>query len=428
MKLRRIVTCVVFLLLTASMAFAGGAQEKEEGVAEIQFSISPREVGKVIPSFIEGFEAENPNVKVDWLQVPGVPNEQHTLYVTKMASQDNQPDVLALDVIWPGEFIANGWAEPLDQYMDSSVFDQYLDGMMNAVTLNGEHYGVPLYTNAIHFFYRKDLLDKYGYEVPKTWEELISTAEDITAKEQNPDLNGYISMWAQIEGLFMNYLQFMWGAGGSFFDAKGNPTVDTAAAKKALQTMVDMVDDGVAPKSILTYKPNDAMALFRQGRAVFMVVQDFVWPMLNADDSPVKGKVGMTRVPYFEGNSSADTVCMGGWILTVNPYSDNKAAAAEFIKYITNKENAFKMAVETGSMPARKDMQSNDALFEEYPIAEQLYADFAVGDVRPSAAAGKNYPELSHIMQAEIHAALTGRKSVDDALAAAQAQIDELLE
>lgn len=428
MKLHRIVTCVVFLLLTAAMAFAAGDQEKEEGVAQIQFSISPREVGKVIPSFIEGFEAENPEVKVDWLQVPGVPNEQHTLYVTKMASQDNQPDVLALDVIWPGEFIANGWAEPLDQYMDSADFDQYLDGMMNAVTLDGEHYGVPLYTNAIHLFYRKDLLDKYDHEVPQTWEELIATAEDITEKEQDPDLNGYISMWAQIEGLFMNYLQFMWGAGGSFFDGNGNPTIDTPAANKALQTMVDMVDDGVAPESILTYKPNDAMALFRQERAVFMVVQDFVWPMLNEDDSPVQGKVGMTRVPYFEGNSDADTVCMGGWILTINPYSENKEAAAEFIKYITNEENAFNMAVETGSMPARKDMQSNEALFEEYPIAEQLYADFAVGDVRPSAAAGKSYPELSHIMQSEIHAALTGQKSVDKALAAAQSQIEKLLE
>ncbi|MFW5715211.1 MAG: ABC transporter substrate-binding protein [Spirochaetota bacterium] len=428
MKLHRIVTCVVFLLLTAAMAFAAGDQEKEEGVAEIQFSISPREVGKVIPSFIEGFEAENPDVKVDWLQVPGVPNEQHTLYVTKMASQDSQPDVLALDVIWPGEFIANGWAEPLNQYMDSADFDQYLDGMMNAVTLDGEYYGVPLYTNAIHLFYRKDLLDKYDHEVPQTWEELIATAEDITEKEQDPDLNGYISMWAQIEGLFMNYLQFMWGAGGSFFDENGTPTIDTPAAKEALQTMVDMVDDGVAPESILTYKPNDAMALFRQERAVFMVVQDFVWPMLNDDDSPVKGKVGMTRVPYFEGNSDADTVCMGGWILTINPYSENKEAAAEFIKYITNEENAFKMAVETGSMPARKDMQSNEALFEEYPIAEQLYADFAVGDVRPSAAAGKSYPELSHIMQSEIHAALTGQKSVDKALAAAQSQIEKLLE
>ncbi|MFW5711627.1 MAG: hypothetical protein ACOCZA_06745, partial [Spirochaetota bacterium] len=116
------------------------------------------------------------------------------------------------------------------------------------------------------------------------------------------------------------------------------------------------------------------------------------------------------------------------WILTINPYSENKEAAAEFIKYITNEENAFKMAVETGSMPARKDMQSNEALFEEYPIAEQLYADFAVGDVRPSAAAGKSYPELSHIMQSEIHAALTGQKSVDKALAAAQSQIEKLLE
>lgn len=426
MKMKKTGLILAFLIITASFLFAAGQQEGMDEVKEIQFSISPREVGKVIPGFIEEFEKENPNIKVDWLQVPGVPNEQHTLYVTKMASMDSQPDVMALDIIWPGEFIANRWAEPLNDYLDASFFDQYLPGMMNSVTLDGKAYGVPLYTNAIHFFYRKDLLDKYGYDVPKTWSEMNTAAQDILAQENDPDLNGYISMWAQIEGLFMNYLQFFWGAGGSFFDDQGNPTVNTSAGKTALQTMVDMIDSDIAPSSILTYTPNDAMALFRQGRAVFMVVQDFVWPMLNEEGSPVKDKVGMTRVPYFEGNSDANTVCMGGWILTVNPYSEHKEAAVEFIKHITSSENAFTMAVETGSMPGRNDMQENEELFKQYPIAEQLYADFSVGDVRPSAAAGENYPELSHIMQSEIHAALTGKKNVDEALSDAQKQLNKL--
>ena len=122
----------------------------------------------------------------------------------------------------------------------------------------------------------------------------------VTQNEQDPDLNGYISMWAQIEGLFMNYLQFLWGAGGQFFDANGKPEVNSPEAVKALSTMVDMIYKyKVAPESILTYKPNDAMALFRQGRSVFMIVQDFVWPMLNEEDSPVKGNVLMDRGTLF---------------------------------------------------------------------------------------------------------------------------------
>ena len=417
-------------VLMASALFAAGGQEEaaSEGPVTIQLGISTREIGAAMPELLEGFEAANPNIKVDWNKVPGVPNDQHTLYVTNMMAMAEEPDVLAVDVVWPGEFIANGWTEPLNDYFSDAELGNYLDGMMNSVTLDGKVYGVPLYTNAIHFFYRKDLLDKYGMDKPETWEELIETAMTIVEKEGDSDLNGYISMWAQIEGLFMNYLQFMWGAGGQFFDASGKPSVDTPEAVKALQTMVDMIYKyEVAPESILTYKPNDAMALFRQGRAVFMIVQDFVWPMLNEDDSPVKGKVVMDRVPYFDGNADANTVCMGGWILTVNPFSEHKAEAAELIRYLTSKESGTALGTKSGCMPAVKGMENNAELLAAYPIAETLYKDFSVGDVRPSAQAGKNYPELSHIMQKEIHAALLREKSPSQALGDAQAALEKLL-
>ena len=158
-----------------------------------------------------------------------------------------------------------------------------------------------------------------------------------------------------------------------------------------------------------------------------MVVQDFVWPMLNASDSPVAGKVGMTRVPYFAGHPNTSTVCMGGWILVVNPFSQHKAEAASFIKYITSEQSGLKLAEETGSMPALNGMQDNQELLKAYPIAKQLYADFAVGNVRPSARAGAKYPELSHEMQLEIHSALVGEKTPAKALADAQANIAKLL-
>ena len=425
---RKIVFCMFIGLVLLSSVLAGGQEEKSTGPVTVQLGISTREVGAAMPDLLSGFEAANPGIKVDWNKVPGVPNDQHTLYVTNMIAQSDQPDVIALDVIWPGEFIANGWAEPLNSYFTKQELGNYLEGMMNSVTVGDNVYGVPLYTNAIHFFYRTDLLEKYGYAVPKTWEELISAATDIVQKENDPDLTGYISMWAQIEGLFMNYLQFLWGAGGRFFDAGGKPTVNTPQAVKALGTMVDMIyKDKIAPESILTYKPNDVMALFRQGRAVFMVVQDFVWPMLNEDDSPVKGRVQMDRVPYFKGNAGASTVCMGGWILTINPFSRHKEEAAALIKYLTSSDSGLQLAIKSGCMPAVKGMESNQELLESYPIAKVLYKDFSVGDVRPSASAGANYPELSHIMQKEIHAALLRVKTPEAALADAQAELLDLL-
>lgn len=426
----KVLILILLALLSTGFAFATGKGEAKAVTekATVQLAISPREVGKIIPPLIEDFQSKNPNIEVEWLKVPGVPGEQHTLYVTNLAAQAEQPDVIAVDVIWPGEFIANGWAEPLNEYFSAKELKPYLEGMLNSVTVGDKVYGIPLYTNAIHFFYRTDLLEKYNHKVPDTLEELVAVAQDILKKENDPNLTGYISMWAQIEGLFMNYLQFFWGAGGQFFNNQGKVAVNTPAGKKALQTMVDFIyKHKIAPESILTYKPNDAMALFRQGRVIFMVVQDFVWPMLNADDSAVKGKVMMKRVPYFEGYSKTRTVCMGGWILIINPYSKYKEASAKLIKHMTTLEAGLNMAVETGSMPALKGMEKNEQLLSSYPIAKVLYEDFAVGDVRPSAQAGAKYPELSHLMQKEIHAALTRQKSVDQALADAQAAAEALL-
>jgi len=423
----------LLVLLVAAVlspaAFAGGGAEKKAGPVQVQLAISNREVGAAMPEILAAFETENPSIKVDWNKVPGVPNDQHTLYVTNMTAAADQPDIVALDVIWPGEFIANGWAEPLGKYLTPGIEKNYLPGMMNSVMKDGKIYGLPLYTNAIHFFYRKDLLAKYGLQAPKTWEEMIEQAKLVTQKEGNPDLKGYISMWAEMEGLFMNYLQFFWGAGGSFFNAAGKVDVNGPAGLKALKTMIAMIrDDKIAPESILTYKPNDAMALFRQGRAVFMVVQDFVWPMLEANDSPVRGKVAMDRVPYFKGFEKANTVCMGGWILSLNPYSKHKAEAVRLMEYLTSEKSGLLLATKAGCLPARAGMDRNQALLKAYPIAETLYKDFAVGDVRPSALAGKNYPELSHIMQREIHSALLGKKTAEQALGDAQRAIEKLLQ
>ena len=157
-------------LLMLSSAFSAGSQEDAGGgPVTIQLGISTREVGAALPELLESFAAVNPDIKVEWNKVPGVPNDQHTLYVTNLMAQAEEPDVMALDVIWPGEFIANGWAAPLNDYFNAEDLNQYLDGMMNSVTLDGQVYGIPLYTNAIHFFYRKDLLDKYGLEKPETW-------------------------------------------------------------------------------------------------------------------------------------------------------------------------------------------------------------------------------------------------------------------
>jgi multiple sugar transport system substrate-binding protein len=401
--------------------------QAEENI-KLVLSIGPRGFGEVAPDHIKGFMQKHPNIEVEWLKISDVPNESRNFYVTNLTAKNSTPDVIAVDVIWPGDFAKRGWIEPLEEYFDQKEINQYIPDFASAAMVDGKLYAIPLYMDGTHLFYRKDLLEKYSFEPPKTWEELIMQAKTITEGEDNPDLVGFISMWAKIEGLFMNWLSFFYGAGGQFFDAEGNLTVNSPEGINALQTMVDILyKHKITNDSILTYRPDDARVLFQQERAVFLMVQDFVWAALTADDSPVKDKVEFTRNPYFEGHSEGHSTAIGGFLLTINANSEHKQEAAELIRYFTSYDAQLKAALISAKAPTISAVYNDPTLAEKRPDLAKLGKNFDVGVVRPSAQTGAKYPQVSEIMQLEITAALHQQKTPEQALTDAETQLKALL-
>ena len=417
------------LLLTALLLTTVGvfAQDDQENVTIIH-SQDSRAMGAVLPIHVENFNDLQDAITVEWENISGVPDEQRNLYVTRFTAGSSTPDVLAVDIILVGDYAARGWLEPLNQYFDEGELEGFLGDFADAATVDGQLYAMPMYVDGIHLYYRTDLLEKYDFEPPETWEELIMQANTILEGEDDPNLTGFTSMWADIEGLFMNWLGFFWGAGGQFFDEEGNVAINNEAGLTAMQTMVDMLyEHEIASDSILTYRPDDARILFQQGRAVFLMVQDFVWQPLTSEDSPVADVVDFKRVPYFEGFEDTNTTPLGGWLLAINANSDHKEEAAEWIGYVTSAEAQLTTAIEQGRLPTRVSVYDDPALDENFPVAADQGANYEVGNVRPSAQTGALYPQVSDIMQTEVTEALFQRKSPEEALADAEERINEVL-
>ncbi|MCY4465277.1 MAG: ABC transporter substrate-binding protein [Chloroflexi bacterium] len=410
-------TLVLLCLMLTMPALA------QDDMAELTISIGARGFGDAAPVLIEACEAEVGGINVEWERISDVPNESRSIYVTNFTARNPKPDIIAVDVIWPGDFAARGWIAPIEDYFGEEALAEYIPGFLAAAQVDGSTYAIPLYIDGIHLFYRADLLEKYGFEAPTTWEDLIMQAETVVEGEANPDLSGFISMWAKIEGLFMNWLAFFQGAGGNFFDADGNLAINNEAGIKSLTTMVGMLESGVAPESILTFRPNDARVLFQQERAVFLMVQDFVLAPLTADDSPVADAVQFTRVPYFEGKDMTNTTVIGGFLLAVNKHSENVEAAANFIQCFTSYESQVQASLIQGKVPTRPAVYDDARIVEDAPGVAALGANFVYAFARPSANTGTAYPEISEIMQTEISAALLGEKTPEQALADAEAQI-----
>lgn len=407
-----------------AMTFCGAI---EASAQDLVISIGSRGYGGMVERNIESFQTANPDVSVEWLKVSDVPGDSRKLYVTGLTAKSPTPDVFAIDVIWAGEFAQRGWLEPLNGHVSADTIAAYNPSFLSAATVEDQVFAAPLYVDGTHLFYRSDLLEKYDIAVPKTWEDVISASKIVMEGEGNPQLYGFVSMWAKIEGLFMNWLSFANGNGASFFDADGNVAVNSPEAIAATQTMVDILHSHeIAPASILTMRPDDARTLFQQGRAVFLMVQDFVYAPLNAADSPVAGKFDFTRNPYFKGHADAHSTAMGGWLLAVNANSEHKEAAAKLVEHFTSFDAQLAAAIDENRAPGRTDVYAS-SMMEKAALIQKFGANYSVGVVRPSATTGNLYPRVSDVMQTEVTNALHRKKPVEQALNDAAAAINTIL-
>lgn len=161
------------------------------------------------------------------------------------------------------------------------------------------------------FFYRSDLLEKYGRPVPKTWDDLIQTSKIIMNGETN--MYGLAGSWYEYEGLTCNYLEYLWSNNGAVFKNGQDLALNTSEAKEALNMMVDMIyAHASCPPDVTTYTSGDVRKQFLDENLIFMRDWPAGWRKLNEDSSSVKGKVQVAPLPSFTANGSSHGTFGGG--------------------------------------------------------------------------------------------------------------------
>ena len=348
-----------FLLALLFALFGASALAQTELVV----FLDPRSPMELFERYAQTFEAQHPDTDIVFETGGATSDAQQQYLNTVLSSQSGEIDVFLIDVIRPATYAAAGWAEPLNPYFESEAameayLADFLAGPIKADTIGGVLYAIPSSTDAQFLYYRQDLLEKYGFEPPETWEELKEQALVILEGENDPSLQGFNYQGAAIEGAVCTFLQALWTAGGDWQDAEGNITVDSPEGRRALEWYADTVASGVTKPNIAEVGTDNSRQEFQAGDVVFMLNWAYAWSRFQGDeDSQVKGNVGVAPLPAFEGNESA--TCVGGWQWAVNPYGENKEAAFEVARFFASPEFQRDLSIEGSRIPVRS------ALFED---------------------------------------------------------------
>jgi len=410
-------TLVGFLLLSCA---AGYAQ------TQVRFVTWRADPQWVWDQAIADFEAQNPGIRVVREVGPHSSTEFHDLLTQKLKNRDPEVDVFFMDVIWPAEFAAAGWALPLERFFSRAEQKEFLEAAIQANTYQGQIFGVPVFIDAGLLYYRKDLLKKYGFSPPRTWPELVDQAKTILEKEKDPQLTGFSAQFKQYEGLVCNMMEYILSNGGSLWDEREyKSTLNLPKAKEAVRFVRDRMIGEISHRGVMAYQEPESLALFTQGRAIFHRNWPYAWEAANdPKKSKVSGRVGMEALPAFPGGKSVAT--LGGWQLGISRFSRKPDLAWKFVASMTGKESQRRIGLFTSRAPTRKQLYRDPEILKKNPQFESEFQTFLRAVPRPRTPV---YIPLSNIMQRYFSSAVVVPNSDLDPLASlASRDMDRVLD
>lgn len=394
--------------------------QAEEEPITINFSFD-QGVGEPTQQIVDAYNESQDAVRVETVILPQDANTVHDDFVNKLASGDTSVDVMGLDVTYVSEFGSAGWLADLTDLVDPSLTEGMLTGPVEGATVDGKLVAMPWFTNSSVLFYRSDVLEELGAEVPTTWEgwmELADKAVGVNGVEYGADFQA-----AQSEAMVCNWLEYVWGNGGDVLDEDGNPIVNSENNVEATEIMKKLVDE-YAPEGVTTYTETESEQVFKEGKCLFIRDWSGFWTSGQDEGSKVTGKIAATKLPVGPSGTESHT-CLGGLDLVINNNIDDehKEAAADFISYMASPETQKEMTLISSQPPVVESVYTDAEILEAIPFYEEFVDIIATGKSRPLSP---QYAKVSDAIQRNIHQALTGEVEVADALETLQAELEEL--
>lgn len=428
------ITATALLLLVVLVAGCGGAEPAATDEAaptaadqtvtvtiaynrfmQTSFTDSPPPI-EVIQAAVA---AQYPNINVQLNIVPDSIEANRDALAVWIAAEDPTIDIYGMDTPWVPEFGAAGWAVPLNEHLPT-LDENFNPSGLDVFSYEGERLGVPFWGSIGGLFYRADLLEEYGLEPPTTYDEMVAAIETIRA--DRPELTGFVWAGAREESLIQTWSEIFLGFGGQYSTPDGQCAVNSPEGIAAVNFMLDTIESEISPRQTTAWNAEEARTRFVEGEAIFLRHNgDIVTWLDDPERSAVAGNWGFIANPAQpEGTSAGST---GGFAFALNPHTDNFDAAVNVLEVVASEE------VQKGFALAWGPVQYYNGLYEDAEVQAANPNVAVIETVLDSAAPrpqSTSYTQLSDILQAEIHSALTGSKSVEDALNEACAQIDAL--
>ncbi len=429
--LKRLAVLFLVAIMAVGLIPSAGAQDEAPwcGTDEnVEITFIAGTVGgehEVYVKLAERFTAEVcPNITVNVVERPESTTETLAQYQQFFEGQSGELDLFMVDVVWPA-MIAEHLLD-LNEYLDADMLSRFYPALIDAYTVEGRLVALPWFAGAGMLYYRTDLLEKYGLEVPQTWDELGEAARTIQEGERaegNDAFWGYVYQGAAYEGLTCDALEWqVSNGGGRIISPEGVIEVNDEASIEIFDKMASWVGD-IVPPEVLNYTEEESRGVWQAGNAAFMRNWAYAFTLGQAEDSVIKDQFNVVPLPGNEPGKSAAT--LGGWGLAVSKYSDTPEAATALANWLTEYDALVEFHLARGEQPVLPALYEDAELQAALPYLAFTSDILNFATPRPGVA-GTQYAAVSEAYYTAVNNVLAGNSDAATAMSDLELSLADL--
>jgi ABC-type glycerol-3-phosphate transport system substrate-binding protein len=385
-----------------------------------------------LQNLVTEFNQEHPEINVTFTQLSWSDYMQKLLAAVQSG---NPPDISGGDSGIAFNMAAQGQALDISDLYTEWQGDGTLDDMTpwayQKWDWNGQHPGITWQFDSRAIFYRKDLFEQAGIEVPTTWDEWMAAAKALHKPDQG-------MAGIAIPGKQGSYdtdqfwMTLVLQAGGGIADEQGNLTIDSPENLAALQFEKDLVDCCTA-RGTPSWSFTEVLRAYEQGQAAMAFGGGWFIADIQKNAPEIFENTGV--LPVLQGPGGADAQHI---VSFANPWliynqTQHPEEAKIFLKWMMEPEHLKELyEAEPGAKwPVYKSLiedpvyQQNDLLAELARQTVENGVDYWYPNNAAAVGIGSMGTSLTDLI---VNPVITGNRAPEDALKDAQAQMAPLFQ
>lgn len=367
------------------------------------------EDGQIMDQMVEEYNETDPEFPVNHVVTPDL----YTQIYTVMNTGEGTPDLSIIHADRVEGFVNFDMLKPFDDLMNTHTSlnaDNYIEQAWDAGTIEDSQYAIPLDIHSNVLYYNEDLLAQYGVEHfldddVLTFDEIMSLEGEL--EEGHYAINNALISWvllAQVVNL-----------GGDISDEDGNPTIDTPEMHEAMQALVDVQEAG-----LMTPNGEDGFAMFQGGTVLFS--SDGTWSSL-AHDMVEDLNYGVTNIYAFDNETwhNRGSSHLFAMLTSEERTEEKEEGIADFLEWVQEESVTW---AEAGQIVASREVYESPE-FENYQQSfftqtEEQLDSLLIFDY-------EYYGYVEEAINLVINDMLYGNITIEDGLAAAQQEVEDLV-